>query len=189
MNKLKKVFNKVQEFSSDIYVADYTNQTNSEKGVYIQDAPFADIESFHLHNEHKILLIAVNLEENNSIFSRGDENCECLIRVKNCNKGWVLLCELKYCKEKNIVENTDKAYNQLRNTWEVLVNKKIITKKIKSYFNISIPDYSNKAPFTSFSFSQNDKLEWMDDNKIKLLGYNDVLVINEGILNVPTKEI
>ena len=77
----------------------------------------------------------------------------------------------------------------MRNTWEVLVNKKIITKKIKSYFNISIPDYSNKAPFTSFSFSQNDKLEWMHDNKIKLLGYNDVLVINEGILNVPTKEI
>ena len=190
MNKLKKVFKKIQEFSSDIYVADYTNQTSSAKGVCIEDTPFADIESFHLHNDHKIPLIAVNLEENNSIFSRSDENCECLIRVKDCRKGWILLCELKYCKEKNIVENTDKAYRQLRSTWKILVDKKIIAKqRVKSYFNISIPDYSNKAPFTSFGISQNDKLEWLSSNKIKLLGYNDVLVVNEGILNVPTKEI
>lgn len=189
MNKLKKVFGKVLEFSSDIYVADYTNKTKSARGVEIKDEPFEDIKSFHLHNEHKISLIAVNFEEkeNKSIFSSGDENCECLIRVKDCHKGWVLLCELKYCKEKNIVENTDKAYRQLKSTWDILVNEKIITKKrVKSYFNISIPE---QVPFSSFSISQNDKLKWLRENKITLLGYNDVLVINEGILSVPRIEI
>ena len=190
MNKLEVFFRNIQEFSSDIYAADYTQKTNSEKGIVINDVPFADIESFHLHNTPKISLVAVNLEENNSIFSRGDKNCECLIRVKDCNKGWILLCELKYCEEKNIVNNSDTAYNQLKSTWEVLVNKKIIAKKrVKSFFNISVPDYSNKAPFTSFGISQNEKIKWLEDNKIKLLGYNDVLVVNKGILNVPTKKI
>ena len=186
MNDLTKVFANVLEFDADVYVADYTNQTKSAVGVKIADKPFEDIAYFHLHNENKIALWAVNLEDNSSFVPDGIGNCECMFRVRNVKKGWWLLCELKYCLEKNIGSNADTAYHQLLDTWKLMVEQKVIKiKSNKTNLNISVPDHSDRAPFVSFYSTQDEHIRWRKKNKIHLLGYNDVLVINEGILQVP----
>ena len=135
MIDLKKLFSKVEEFDGDVYVADYTNQTNSAEKVKIAGTPFSDIAYFHLHNEKHVPLWAVNFEDNPTYIPEGVGNCECMVRVCNVEKGWWLLC-------------------------------------------------SNRSPFVSFTSTQNDQIEWRKKNKIHLLGHNDVLVVNEGILNV-----
>ena len=185
MIDLKKMFLKVEEFDGDVYVAHYTNQTNSAVKVKIAGVPFNDIAYFHLHNDNNVPLWAVNFEDNPSYIPEGVGNCECMVRVRNVEKGWWLLCELKYCLEKNIENNADSAYQQLKDTWQLLVDRKVINKRrSKTYLNISVPDHSNRAPFVSFTSNQNDQIQWRKKNKIHLLGHNDVLVVNEGILNV-----
>ena len=190
MNKVEAVFSNVQAFASSVYVADYTNQTQSARGVEIQEVPFTDISYFCLHNDVSIPLWAVNFEHNKGFFPAGVGDCECMFRVKGVEKGWLLLCELKYCMEKNIASNADEAYGQLKATWQLLVDKKVFNKRLcKSFFNISVPDHSERTPFTSFVTTQNDKIEWLKKNKIHLLGHNDILVINEGILQVSKVEV
>lgn len=190
MNDIKQLFQNVLEFDADVYVADYTNQTNSAVGVEIKAVPFDDISYFHLHNENRLPLWAVNFEKNNGVFPKGIGNCECMFRVRNVAKGWWLLCELKYCLEKNIGANADTAYQQLLSTWKLLVDKKLIDKKRgKTYLNISIPDHSERVPFESFYSTQDAQIRWRKHNKIHLLGHNDVLVVNEGVLLVPQVKV
>ena len=185
MNDIRKTFARVLEFDGDVYVADYTNQTNSSMKVKIEDQPFDDISFFHLHNEHNVPLWAVNLEENSTFIPKGIGNCECMFRVRNVEKGWWLLCELKYCLAKNLESNADTAYQQLLDTWKLLVARKVINiRHNKTYLNISIPDHSDRAPFVSFYSTQDEQISWRKRNKIHLLGHNDVLVVNEGILQV-----
>lgn len=186
MTDLTKVFANVQEFEGDVYVADYTNQTHSARGVVILGEPFDDIASFHLHNSDGFPLLAVNFEENKGFFPEGVSDCECMLRVKNVEKGWWLLCELKYCLDKNIETNADTAYAQLVETWQLLVDRKVLNKRRgKTYLNISIPDHSYRTPFVSFTATQDDQIRWRKKNRIHLLGHNEVLVINAGILMVP----
>lgn len=185
MSNIKKAFRKVLEFDTDVYVADYTNQTNSERGVVIANDAFIDIAYFHLHNDNAVPLWVVNFEENAGFIPEGTGNCECMFRVRNVEKGWWLLCELKYCQERNIETNADTAYHQLQDTWKLLVDRKVINKKrSKTFLNISVPDHSHRAPFISFVSTQDEQIKWRKKNKIHLLGHNDVLVVNEGILQV-----
>ena len=175
---------------SDVYVADYTQQTHSQKGVVIQDKPFDDIQYFELHNNRCFPILAVNFEHNKGFSPQGIQDCECLLRINDVNDGWLLLCELKYCLKKNIDLNADDAYNQLTSTWQLLHDKKLFDKRhTRSYLNISVPDHSDKAPFISFRATQNDQIRWLKRNRIHLLGYNDLLVVNEGQLMVPLVEV
>lgn len=186
MNNLESRFNNVRKFDSDVFVADYTNQTNSKEGVRIEGSPFSNIAYFHLHNENSVPLWVVNFEENVTFFPAKTGNCECMFRVRNVEKGWWLLCELKYCLEMNIATQADSAYQQLVSTWKLLVERKVIGKRHeKTYLNISVPDHSERAPFVSFYATQDEQITWRKKNKVFLLGHNDILVINEGILQVP----
>lgn len=77
-----------------------------------------DIKSFHLQNTNGIEVLAVNFEQNKGFFPDGVCDCECFFRPKDVGKGWVLLCELKYCKEENIAVNPRSAYEQLMDTFQ-----------------------------------------------------------------------
>jgi len=190
MNRIEETFAQVQTISSNIYVADYTQQTFSQKGVVIQDEPFSDIQYFELHNGRCLPIVAVNFEHNKGFFPKGIRDCECLLRIKDVNDGWMLLCELKYCMSNNIDYNADEAYKQLKSTWQLMLDRKLFDKRhTRSYLNISVPDHSDKAPFISFRATQNDQLRWLKRNRIHLLGYNDLLVVNEGRLMVPQVEV
>ena len=186
---MNKHFPNILSHSSHIYIADYTNQEQSAKGVEISDTPFTDIQFCTVNNPKDIECWSVNFEKNQGVFRCTDtekqaKQCECMVAAKNAQKkGWVCLMELKYCLEKNIENNSEEAFKQLTNSFKLLKDKRIIDlKKHRVYFNISIPDHSNKQPFNSFSFSQDKIIELKKIESVQFLGFNEIKVLNEGYL-------
>ena len=198
MTKLEQTFLKAKTYTGDVWVADYTLQTQNlpkeeRKGVVISEAELADISCFRLHNDSNIEILGVNFEEHKNFFPEGYGSCECLFKVKDVNRGgWLLLCELKYGKDElpNNITNADKAFGQLYDTWNLLKDRRVFAvRKCKSYLNISMPKHGNETPFDSYLSLQEEKLEWLQQYRIKLMGVNNVLIINEGILQVPNVTI
>jgi hypothetical protein len=185
---MNKIFPHVSEHNSHVYIADYTESTKSAKGVEISDAKFPDIKCCTFKNDRRVACWGINFEKNKRIFKIGRgkvDQCECMLVSKDAKKkGWLCLVELKYCKEKNVDTNAYDAYGQLKATFDHLVSKDIISlANHRVYFNISIPDHSNKEPFLNFIFSQDDILEIKSREKIHVLGYNTIEILNEGYLN------
>ena len=186
---MNKHFSNISTHISHIYIADYTEQTRSAQGVEISDTPFDDIQYCTVNNPRNIECWGVNFEKNRSIFKlEGTKDyapqCECMIVSKNAHKkSWVCLMELKYCSEKNVESNSEDAFKQLTNCFDYLKDKGIIDLKThRVYFNISIPDHSNKQPFNSFSFSQDRIINLKKTKFVQLLGFNEIKVLNECYL-------
>lgn len=196
MVDLVEEFVHAKEYTGDVWVADYTQQTSSmpaenRKGVCISDTEFTDISAFHLQNPKHVAMLGVNFEEYPHYFPGGIQNCECLFRAKEVvDGGFLLLCELKYCKAHNIQVNAEKAYDQLNSTWNHLASKGIFdSNHCKSFLNISVPDHSDKSPFSSFLYPQNERLDWLKKYRIVLLGENNLLVLDKGIIKVPVEDV
>ena len=198
MTELERTFPKAKTYTGDVWVADYTLQTQKlpkeeRQGVVVSDTELADISCFHLHNDSHVEMLGVNFEEHKGVFPEGCGDCECLFKAKDVNRGgWLLLCELKYGKNElpNNIANARKAFNQLYGTWNLLKEKKVfVVTKCKSFLNVSMPKHGNATPFDSYLYLQDEKLNWLQQNKIKLMGVNDVLIINKGILQVPNAKI
>lgn len=174
--------------NDDGFAADYTNQTNSSRGVELFNARPEDISCFQLVNQAKIDFWGVNFENCQSLFTNASENCECMFVAKSAKKlKWACLLELKYCKdeERNKIENTDKAKAQLENTLRILLDKKILnTADYKIYLNISLPE-SARVPFTSF-LTTPDLVLCAKKENVVLWGYNKLKIVNASFL-VPIK--
>lgn len=100
-------------------------------------------------------------------------------------KGWVCLIEMKYCLEKNIEDNAQKAYKQLFETMTYLKEKGVLNEKdYRFYLNYSVPDYSNREPFSAFRFTPEELLCYKKQG-MSILGYNNLLILNEGYIKVP----
>lgn len=164
---------------TDVYVADYTKRTNNAKGVVLSLQKPDDIESFHLQNRHHVNCLAVNFEE----YPRYQkaENCECMfVSINPDNKSWMLFVELKYCLEKNIPRNVEKAYSQVFATKDaVLAEISRNARDFRIYLNVSVPDHSNKEPFTASIYSQNDLLNFKKMG-FMVLGQNELEIMNSG---------
>ena len=190
MTKIEKTFSGVQTIVGDVWVADFTEATKTldaahRKGVVIQDREFNDIASFHLQNPAGIALLAVNFEKNKGFFPQGVKDCECMLRPKEVGKGWLLLCELKYCKFENICINANTAYKQLLDTWRLLDGKRLYDRKhCKIFLNISVPEhsYSIAPPFMGFMGNQDEQLTFLKKHKLHLWGVNNIVSVNSGIL-------
>lgn len=183
---MNSFFHSIKEYSADAFVADYTNQTNSKQGVCILETAPDDIYYFHLQNPRHIVYWGVNFEENPSLF-KGINQCECMFVSKQAKKkGWICLVELKYCKEKNIEINSESAFFQLKETLKYLIEKEVIDpKRHRIYLNVSIPEFSAREPFLSFMQTQDEIIEQLQENKIQILGYNRVLIMNEAFIKIP----
>ncbi|MCQ2260509.1 MAG: hypothetical protein MJZ77_03845 [Bacteroidales bacterium] len=190
--------NEARLYDGDTYVADYTEAWQQahkaglpepeNSGVVISGQSFADIKSFHLKNDNQVKYWGVNLEKNKSLFASGEKDCECVFQsAKFKKKGWLLLLELKYCKdeERNLTDNLDKAVKQVTQTYQTLVSSKIVdSEQLRVYCNIAAPP-SSREPFTSFLTTQDAAKKLLDESKIHLLGFNEVLIMNEGYIKPP----
>lgn len=188
---MNNYFERARLYEADCFVADYTLQTKNQRGVELSETPFTDIAFFHLANPAAIAYWGVNFEEHAAFFKdpvthKTLSQCECMFVSHHANrKAWVCLVEMKYCLENNIKSNAYKAYGQLQDTLTYLkANGVLNDEKHRFYLNYSVPDYSNREPFTSFLFTPEDLLEYKRKG-ISLLGYNNVLVLNEEYVNLP----
>ena len=82
---MDKFFNKAKTYCSDCYVVDYTNETNSKRGVEIHTEQPEDIAYFHVKDPKKIEYWGINFEEHPAFF-KGVSQCECMFASKKFNK-------------------------------------------------------------------------------------------------------
>lgn len=178
MIPVESKFAHYEVFSSDVYVVDYTNSTNSLRKLEFHASEPDDIGSFHLINKHKINIYGVNFEKNPA-FTKGHKMCECLFTpVTDKKNPWVLLLEMKYCQNSdNIDEDSSNALTQLKESYQYLHDIGLLDCKLhKIHLLVSIPDYSNKEPFTNFRVSQSEILNNFKNNAIEIHGINRMLV-------------
>lgn len=182
--------NNAVKYDTDVFVADYTNVEDDNRRIIISTEKPSDLEYFHFENKNNVQFYGVNLEDSPSLF-KGHKNCECVFEAISSNtKSWVCLVELKYCLENNVETNAAIAFEQLYKTLDFLVEKRIIDlNQQKVYLNISIPEHSEKAPFTSFVNSQDRILSQYEDNRVILLGENHLLIMTPVHIHIPEVEI
>ncbi len=185
---MENYFKNSQILNCDCYVADYTNATDSRRGVVIATEPFDDIPYFHLkkHNRDQNLpYIAVNFEDYPG-FIHGAKNCECMFSsLTEADHTWLLFLETKYCEVKNIEGWAVSACRQMNTTLQKIktLNQVDVSKK-RIYFAYSVPGHDDEAPFGAFAFTQNDVLDFLED-EIMIYGYNTVLIATPQYLFVP----
>ncbi len=197
-----------QQFSSDVYITDYTHyrsdrlkagatkeELNDEgipQGVDITDSPSPILDSFHITNKRQVSITAINFERNMQFFRDADghdlSQCECLSYADGAtSKGWLMLHELKYCKSNNIETNFDAAVKQIERTYLHLRDDFQDAPFLKDgqyryYWVISIPDHLELSPFSGFDYDEDRVLELNGQYNCTIWGINQVEVLNTGFL-------
>lgn len=202
MTDMEQFFSKTRQHTGDVYVADYTQYSKDHptymKGVEISDEKPDDIESLAFLNPNNVPVVSVNFEENKQFFRTGDNNqihssCECMLVSAQCSarKRWLALVELKYCKsaDRNIASNFEDAISQLETTFIYLkVTKNVFSQDEYRYFwVVSMPEHSEKAPFSAFAWSQDDALRYQDLYKVTIYSDNQVEIWTSSVLK-PKKQ-
>ena len=195
-----------EQFTSDVYITDYTQYRNGRinagatdkelddenipQGVDITNSPSAVIDSFHIVNRHHVSIMAINFEKNMHFFRDADGNdlsqCECLTFADGAtSKGWMMLHELKYCKFDNIQTNFDAAVGQIERTYlhlrdDFQDNPFLKDNQYRYYWIISIPEHSEASPFDGFDYDGDRILELNSNYNCTIWGVNQVEVLNTG---------
>ena len=149
---------KYKTSDKDLYVADYTNQTNHARGIEIfEENPPSDIEYLKIKNLLNIEIGYIDFD--NSSFTFGNNiarsQCECvMIPNVSTETSWILFCELKYSRNNiNNQNNIKKAIKQLYRTRYYYYQKSVFENTNTSYLVVSLP--KQRPPFLGFSLPPN----------------------------------
>ncbi len=185
---MERYFNRAIVLTGDCFVADYTKDSESKRGVVISEEPFVDIDFFHLEKVSKgnVNYLAVNLEEYPA-FIKGIQNCECVFNsLVEQGKSWILFLELKYCDADNIEGYAFKAYSQMRDTLGKLALMQLVDVTAKNiYFVYASPGNNDKIPFGASVIYQNTVLQKYRAEGIQMLGVNRMLIATPQYLFQP----
>lgn len=173
----------IREHASDLYVADYTKQTNSERGVVIASTPPDDIHSFPIQNPNSVNVCTVIFDGKS--FIEGDDSlsqCECMAfaNTSTTNHPWVLLLELKYCQWNNRKSNITKATKQVEKTLGYLKAANAISEKQRCYLIVSLPDPNNQ-PYDGWGKTPDEKMALKKQN-IFFKATDKIVIENERII-------
>ena len=181
----------VSDFNSDIYIADYTEQTKNDttkKGLEISITKPTDIRSFLIRNGKSILFHAVLFDKNSFVnVTTGSSltHCEstCFSSAEYDRGPWILFLELKYCQphSKHQKVNIEKAKSQLVDTYKHYKDQGIINNKQQCYLVVSFPFFS--IPFPNFLTTQAE-VKKMKFKRVIFRGVNELKIKNEYKLEV-----
>lgn len=197
---MQNIFTRHQLFQSDIYFADYTEYVRQggknpyAKGVVIDDHPFSQIESLLFKNPNHVQAVAVNFEEYSAFFKPDGvhkvRNCEGMLVSEEGNaRRWLALVELKYCKgnDANIIANFEDALDEIKKTFLYLRDEKKLfeNSSYRFYWVISIPEHSEKIPFSAFVLTQDDLTDIKDKYSATLISDNSVTIWTRSLIINP----
>ena len=185
-NVMRK-FRHARLLRDDCYVADYTEQSHSRRGVSMSGEPFDDIDAFHLRQGRRpVEYVAVNLEEHKA-WVRGIANCECFfVSSARVERPWLLFLELKYCKAKNVGGHASKAISQMAAVLRKLADERVLDPDdYRIYFNYSSPANRRRQPFTAFMHTPADALDIVERYNAWFLGFNELVIASPQHIRSP----
>ncbi len=181
---------KYKSSNSDIFIADYTNQTRNEvlkrSVVVFNQSPPTDVNYFTIKNPSAENIGYIDFDNSSFTFANNQprSQCECVVFPdESCETSWILFCELKYCSN-SIHNNNDltKAIKQLYRTRYYYFQKNIIVKTNTSYLIASLP--LQTQPFLNFSFAPNFLIKLKKKRNIILRFENRVEILNNINISV-----
>ncbi|MDR2272709.1 MAG: hypothetical protein LBF27_17505 [Sphingobacterium sp.] len=184
-------FLKYRTCSSDLHLADYTEQTKTapvKKGIeFFSPNPPSDITFFSLKNENQLSIGYIDFDNSSFVNSDGSpkSQCECTI-IPNISdeSSFVILVELKYSTLiRNNSANLSKAIQQLTDTHSYYFNEGIIKFSNPSYLFASIPPQS--IPFRGFTLTPAYLLNLKISKNIILSLRNDAKIENHKSVSFP----
>lgn len=196
---MEERFANVQHHVGDVYVADYTQFAAEHPdlavhGVVVSDEKPELIGSLLFRNPNSVRVLSVNFEKNQGLF-RPDgrervSSCECMLVSEQGNqKRWLALAELKYCKgaDRNIASNFEEALGQLKETFLYLRDAIGLFREneYKYYWIVSMPEHSDKIPFSAFVLSQDDLLAYKELYKSVIITDNTVEIWTGTVIKMP----
>lgn len=181
----------INDYNSDIYIADYTEQTKNDAvkiGVVVSPRKPESIKSFLVENKKSLTFSSVKFDNKsfvNELTGETLSQCECIcFSSAEYNKGpWALFLELKYCNKNSKYQKVriEDAKNQLTDTFKYYKQKGIINHKQQCYLIVSFPYF--QAPFPNFANTQSDVKE-MKLKKVIFRGVNELKIKSEFKLEV-----
>ena len=196
---MENQFANVQHHVGDVYVADYTQFASehpelAERGVVVSDLKPELIGSLLFRNPNGVKVLSVNFEKTPAVFKLDDggkvSNCECMLVSEQGNKKrWLALAELKYCKgeDRNIASNFEDALNQLRDTFLHLRDVAGLFKDddYRYFWIVSMPEHSDKVPFSAFVLSQDELMAYKDLYNAVIISDNVVDIWTGTVIKLP----
>ena len=171
-----------------LYVADFTERTQSVRGVEIHEtAPLTpdsakDMDCFVMQNP-KGIGIQYNIFDGSQFKdAEGKEvqHCECCLFPETETDGaWVVFLEIKDCKPKNISEHKDKAKEQIVSSVNWFRNKGVVVSGQNIYGILSFPR-KGKLAFNQTIFEDHTEYKRLyKQHKIHFYATNEVSAKNE----------
>lgn len=180
----------LQNFSDNIYIADYTEMTKTfqvKRNVeFFSPVNPTDINYFSVNNIHNLNINGVKFDQFSFVCGNGNTRTQCeavLFPGNSQSDSWVLFCELKYSiKPLRNTYNLEKAIKQLYKTRYYYIQNKVIESTNISYLIASIPCQSE--PFANFSISPNMLIKLKNSRNIILRLKNSVDILNDKMISV-----
>jgi len=181
---------KVKNFSDDIFVADYTEQTKSlpvKRAVEFFSPNFpTGITYFTIRNTPKLSIDGIEFDGQSFVCGNGKPRtqCESVFFPSSSNvDSWILFCELKYSSRPLRNEsNLKKAIKQLYKTRYYYHQNNIIARTNTSYLIASLPMQSE--PFANFALPQPFLLKLKRTKNIVLRFKNSVEIGDDKLISV-----
>jgi len=170
--------------NDDIYIADYSNQTNNRRTVEIQASKPDDIDCFYIANTNHIELGICIFNHDSFLDADGNSltQCECISFPASATiiKPWVLFLELKYCLFKNATKKLNEAKKQVFATMNYYKLKEIIEHGQLCYLIVSLPQQNN-SPFENFIMTPAENARLRKEEKIIFKGVNEISINEDHI--------
>jgi len=182
-----------QDFPSyntkEIYIMDYSNQTEKVRGIEWSDIAPVDIYAFVINNSALLDISFCAFKENTiNLEGKAKELSHCegiLFPTANSDKTWITFIELKYPqKRENLASNLKEAREQLLFTLDLFRKQGIIEEKRLVYLVFSAPKYTHKTPFESWSMEPSELREIRKTKNAIMRGVNSIQVKSNEKLKV-----
>ncbi len=179
--------------AATLYVADFTERTNSERGVEIWEAqptaPHSDkeMDCFVMHNPQRLEILYNVFDDHQfkTADGRDVQHCECCLFPKTeVGESWVTFLEIKDCKRSNIARYKDKAKEQIVSSVGIFRDRGIISSAQKVFGVVSFPR-KGKLTFNQTIFEDYSEYKRLyKKHKIHFYATNEVMVDNESVMPV-----
>ena len=174
-----------------LYVADFTERTNSERGIEIRETkpsvPNSDkaMDCFVMLNPQGVNILYNIFDDHQfkTVDGMDMQHCECCLFPKtDVGESWITFLEIKGCKRSNIARYKDKAKEQIISSVDIFRNNGIVSSEQRIFGVVSFPR-KGKLTFNQTIFEDYSEYKRLyKKHKIHFYATNEVTVENGNVI-------